>query len=484
MDLRDYIRVLRKNWVMIIAITLVGVGAAAAYSLITTPKYESTSKVFVSTQTSNSVAELQQGSTFSQARVSTYVNLVSTQAVLVPVIGELGLETTSEQLAEQVTAAAALNTLIINITVQDSDPQLAAEIADAIAASLTDAVETIERPLDGGESPVRLTQVQQAQVATSPTSPNVPLNLALGLLVGLALSIGLAVLREVLDTRVRNERDVREVTDVPIIGGIAFDPKAKERPLIVQDDPRSPRGESFRALRTNLQFIDFDGRKSFVVTSSLQSEGKSTTAANLAVAMADAGLKVMLVDADLRRPKLAAYLGIEGGAGLTDVLVGRAQLADVVQRWGRRTLYVLLAGTVPPNPSELLGSKAMSQLIEDLESAFDVVLFDMPPLLPVTDAAIVAKSTGGAVVVVATGRTTRHQLEGSLLALNQVGARVGGLVLSMIPTKGPDAYGYGRYGHGNSGYGYGATSPDGGASTDGVRSGRRARPGPKRTSAA
>ena len=458
MELRDYIRVLRKNWLLIVVITLIGVGAAAAYSLTRTPLYESTSKVFVSAQGTSSVAELQQGNTFTQARVSTYVSLVSTQTVLVPVIGELELNTSSEELAEKVSASAALNTLIINITVSDSDPVLAAELADAIAESLTATVEAIERPAAAEVSPVRLTQVQQAQVASAPASPNVPVNLALGLLVGLALSVGIAVLREVLDTRVRNERDVRELTESPILGGIAFDPKTKDRPLIVQEDPRSPRAESFRALRTNLQFIDLDGRKSFVVTSSIQSEGKSTTAANLAIAMADAGLKVMLVDADMRRPKLASYLALEGGAGLSDVLAGRAQLADVVQRWGRQTLYVLLAGTVPPNPSELLGSKAMTQLIGDLESAFDVVLFDMPPLLPVTDAAVVAKAAGGAIVVVGVGRTTRHQLEGAIGSLEQAGAKVAGLVLSMIPTKGPDSYGYGRYGYGHYGYGYTAAA--------------------------
>ncbi|MBU3994550.1 MAG: polysaccharide biosynthesis tyrosine autokinase [Actinobacteria bacterium] len=458
MELRDYIRVLRKNWLLIVVITLIGVGAAAAYSLTRTPLYESTSKVFVSAQGTSSVAELQQGNSFTQARVSTYVSLVSTQTVLVPVIGELELNTSSEELAAKVSASAALNTLIINITVSDADPVLAAELADAIAESLAVTVEAIERPAGSEVSPVRLTQVQQAQVASAPASPNVPVNLALGLLVGLALSVGIAVLREVLDTRVRNERDVRELTESPILGGIAFDPKAKDRPLIVQEDPRSPRAESFRALRTNLQFIDLDGRKSFVVTSSIQSEGKSTTTANLAIAMADAGLKVMLVDADMRRPKLASYLGLEGGAGLSDVLAGRAQLADVVQRWGRQTLYVLLAGTVPPNPSELLGSKAMTQLIGDLESAFDVVLFDMPPLLPVTDAAVVAKAAGGAIVVVAVGRTTRHQLEGAIDSLDQAGAKVAGLVLSMIPTKGPDSYGYGRYGYGHYGYGYTAAA--------------------------
>ena len=266
------------------------------------------------------------------------------------------------------------------------------------------------------------------------------------------------MLRAVLDTRIRTPRDVEQVTDRPIIGAIAFDPKAKERPLIVHDDPLSPRAESFRALRTNLQFLDMGGRSSFVITSSVPSEGKSTTTINLAIALADAGKRVALLDADLRKPKVADYLGIEGGAGLTDVLIGRARIGDVMLPWGKRSLYVLPAGKIPPNPSELLGSKNMHTLLEVLERDFDVVLCDAPPLLPVTDAAILAKATSGAIVVVSAGRTNRHQLSGAVDALETVDAQIAGIVLSMVPTRGPDAYAYG-YGYGYGAYGYGGTKP-------------------------
>jgi capsular exopolysaccharide synthesis family protein len=287
----------------------------------------------------------------------------------------------------------------------------------------------------------------------TPSSPNIPLNLALGALVGLAIGIGIAVLRAVLDTRIRTPRDVELVTDSPLIGAIAYDPKAKERPLIVHADPLSPRAESFRALRTNLQFLDMGGRSAFVVTSSVPSEGKSTTTINLAIALADAGKRVALIDADLRKPKVADYLGIEGGVGLTDVLIGRTRLGDVMLPWGKRSLYVLPAGKIPPNPSELLGSKQMHTLLEVLERDFDVVLCDAPPLLPVTDAAILAKATSGAIVVVAASRTNRHQLTRAVEALGTAGAGIAGIVLAMVPTRGPDAY----YSYGYS-YGY-ATPP-------------------------
>jgi capsular exopolysaccharide synthesis family protein len=370
------------------------------------------------------------------------------------VIGTLGLGITADDLAKRITASAPLDTSIIEITVLDTDPVRAANIANATSQSLTAVVQQIETPTaEGAVSPVKLTRAQEATVPSIPVSPNVPLNIALGALIGLALGVGLAVLRETLDTRIRNERDVESVTDAAILGGIVFDPKAQDRPLIVHVDPRSPRAESFRTLRTNLQFLDV-GRtdRSFVITSSIESEGKSTTGANLAIALADSGASVLLVDADLRRPKLADYMGIDGTVGLTDLLVGRADMKDIIQPWGKAKLFVLPAGHVPPNPSELLGSARMSYFVAEFNKAFDVVIFDAPPLLPVTDAAILAKSVGGAILVVAAGRTQKGQLKGALAALDNVGATVSGLVLTMLPTKGPDAYGYGRYGYG---YGYG-----------------------------
>ncbi|MEC5151161.1 polysaccharide biosynthesis tyrosine autokinase [Cryobacterium sp. GrIS_2_6] len=462
MELRDYIRILRKSWVMILILALVGVAAAATASIVQTPKFSATAKVFVSTQSTGTTSDLAQGNSFTVQRVKTYSDLVATPIVLLPVIASLELGIPADVLSKQITAAAPLDTSIIEITVIDTDPVRAADIANATSLSLTAVVQTIETPAStatGAEpvSPVKLTRAQEATVPSVPVSPNVPLNIALGLLVGLALGVGAAVLRQTLDTRIRSERDVEQITDIPILGGIVFDAKASERPLIVHVDPRSPRAESFRTLRTNLQFLDV-GRtdRSFVITSSIQSEGKSTTAANLAIALADSGARVLLIDADLRRPKMADYMGVDGTVGLTDLLVGRAELADIIQPWGKAQLFVLPAGQVPPNPSELLGSARMSYFIGEFNDKFDVVIFDAPPLLPVTDAAILAKNVGGAIIVAAAGRVQKGQLTAAIAALGNVGASVSGLVLTMLPTTGADAYGYGGYGYGY-GYGYGET---------------------------
>ncbi|MBF4589293.1 polysaccharide biosynthesis tyrosine autokinase [Curtobacterium sp. VKM Ac-1395] len=453
MELRDYITVLRKGWALILVLALIGVAAAAGYSLLKKPVYSTSAQVFVSTQTSGSASDLAQGNTFTQQRVLTYSNLVTTPIVLLPVISSLKLDMTTDQLASRVTADAPLNTTLIAITVNDTDPVQAAEIANAASQSLTNVVQNIEATDADGQSTVKLTRVKQADVPSVPVSPNVPVNVVLGLLIGLALGVGLSVLRQALDNRVRTEADVERISAKPIVGGIAFDSKASERPLIVQADPRSPRAESFRTLRTNLQFVDIGSKaRTFVMTSSVQSEGKSTTVANLAIALDSAGYRVILIDADLRRPRVAEYMEVETNAGLTDVLIGRAELEDVAHPWGRGNMVVLPAGPIPPNPSELLGSQAMQKLIERLESEFDYVLFDAPPLLPVTDAAILSKKASGAIVVVASGKTLKGQLAGAVQSLENVDAPIAGFVMTMMPTKGPGAYGYGRYGYA---YGYG-----------------------------
>jgi len=451
-ELRDYLRILRKSWGLIMVITLAGVAVAVAFSVFQKPAYSATAKIFVSTPSSGTTSELAQGNSFTVQRVKTYADLAATPLVLTPVIDSLGLNTSPDKLALRVAASAPLDTSIIAITVLDTDPERAAEIANATSQSLTTVVKDIETP-SGAEAitPVKLTVAQDAIVPDLPESPNVPLNIAIGALVGLALALGTAVLRETLNTRIRNQRDVQKLTDVPVLGGIVFDPKAKDRPLIVHVDPRSPRAESFRSLRTNLQFVDVARTdRSFVLTSSIEAEGKSTTGANLAIALADTGSRVLLVDADLRRPKVAEYMGVEGAVGLTDLLVGRAELADVIQPWGTGKLCVLAAGHVPPNPSELLGSERMSDYIAEFNRTFDVVIYDSPPLLPVTDAAILAKNVGGAIVVIAAGRTHKNQLTEAITTLDSIGARISGLVLTMLPTKGPDASGYGQYGR----YGY------------------------------
>lgn len=446
MELKDYWRILRRNWIVVVASALIGLLGAGVATFLVRPTYQSETKLFVALQNSETVTELQQGNVFTQARVQSYVKTVRTPVVLQPVIDSLGLSATAESLAQKITATSDLSTVLISISVTDHSPVQAAAIAQAVSSSLIDAVDELERPSAGGRSPVKLSIITPASAPTSPASPNPRLNLALGLLIGLALGVALATLRAVFDTRIRGEADLRRVSAAPVLGGLSFDTDATKKPLLTQAGPQSPRAESFRQLRTNLQFAHVGNEsKTVLITSSIPGEGKSTTATNLAIAIAQSGQSVALVDADLRRPMVAEYLGLERGAGLTTALIGAADLDDLLQPWGSDNLYVLTAGQVPPNPSELLGSTRMKQLITDLEGEFDAVIIDAPPLLPVTDAAVLAQQVGGVVVVVGALKVRTTEVEKALAALDMVEADLLGVVLNRLPTKGPDAYAYSYY---------------------------------------
>lgn len=433
---------------MIVASSLVGLLIGATVTLLTKPTYTADTQLFVAIQNSGSVQELQQGNTFGQARVQSYVQIIHSPVVLQPAINSLGLSMTPAELATRVKATADLNTVLIGISASDSSSVQAAAIAQAVAASAISAIDTLEKPKTGGSSPVNLSVIQPATAPPSPAAPNTRLNVFLGLLVGLLVGLSAAVLRATLDKRIRGEVDLRRITDVPLLGAISFDQDAVKKPLLTQARVQSPRAESFRQLRTNLRFANVaGGARTVLITSSLPGEGKSTTATNLAIALAQAGESVCLVDADLRRPMVNEYLGLERNAGLTTALLGTADVNELFQRWGDDDLYVLTSGQVPPNPSELLGSKQMQDLLSGLEHAFDIVIIDAPPLLPVTDAAVLAQHVGGIVLVVGSHKLKVQDLKKSIDSLDLVGSNLLGVVLNRVPAKGPDSYAYGYYAH-------------------------------------
>ncbi len=456
MELRDYLRILHKNWILLLVLLILGLAGGAGYAALQAPKYIASTQLYVSVRTEGAATgDLVQGTTFARQMVTSYVDVVDTALVLDPVIATLGLDTTVAALAPHVTATTPLNTVLIDIAVTDGDPEQAAQIANAVGASFTNVVQnSLEQPTGAtGTSPVLITVTEPAVAPSAPTSPNLRMLIALGALLGLAVGVGVAMLRTVLDSRIHTLHDIENVTDRPMLGGIAYDPDAQKRPLIVHADPRSPRAESFRTLRTNLQFLDVEGgARTFVISSAGPGEGKSTTTANLAIALAETGARVALLDGDLRLPRVADYMGLEGGVGLTDVLIGRIDVADALQKWGQKDLFVLTSGRVPPNPSELLGSAAMDQVLTSLGEYFDYVLIDAPPLLLVTDAAVIGKKARGVILVAASGKTKKQEFAGAVRTLTTAGVDLLGTVVTMLPTKGPDSYGYGSYT-------YGATHP-------------------------
>jgi capsular exopolysaccharide synthesis family protein len=446
-DLRDYLTILRVRWMLIVLCTLGMIALAAVFTLSATKQYASSARLFVSTSAADDSQALQ-GGQFSLQRVKSYADLLTGQEIARRVVDELELDQSPASLASQISATSKLDTVILTITVTDPSPERAKMLVDAVADQFVSYVAELETPPGQDEATSKATIVDPGTEPGAPVSPQPLRNLALGAILGLLLGVGLAVLRDTLDSTVKSAKELEELVEAPILGAIAYDTDAERAPLILDLGTYAPRVEAFRVLRTNLQFIDPDkDRKVFVITSSLPGEGKTTTATNLAVALAEGGERVALVEADLRRPKIGEYLNLEGAVGLTTVLVGRVKLADAMQQVAGRTgLDVLSSGRTPPNPAELLKSQAMTTVIEQLREDYDVVLIDAPPLLPVTDAALLASQADGAILIVRHGKTTTDEVRAAAERLRAVGAEPVGAIFNMAPARGAGQYGYG-YGY-------------------------------------
>ena len=447
MELRDYLKVVRRRWRIIVTSLLVVVALASLVTFKTTPQYQSHARLFVSTS-DQTASQAFQGGTFAIQRVSSYADLVNGQELASRVIKRVGLDLTPAELSEKINATVVPDTVLLQIAATDPDPQRAQEIGQATAEELTGFVRELETPEGKQNAPIKATIVDPADLPDVPVAPQPLRNIGLAVVLGLLLGIGLAVVRELLDTTVKGPDDIGELTEAPVLGGILFDNDAPKHPLLTDLSPHSPRAEAFRILRTNLQFVDVDQtKKIFVVTSSVPGEGKTSTASNTALALQTAGQRTLLIDGDLRRPQLAKIFSLEGSVGLTSILLGRIDLSEAVQEHRASGLSVLTSGSLPPNPAELLQSHAMEQLLEAARLEYDTIVIDAPPLLPVTDAALIAAQADGAVVVVRQGKTTRDQLTSSMDRLQAVGARPLGVTLNMVAQRGHKGYGYG-YGYG------------------------------------
>ena len=452
MELVQYWRLIVQNRIIIGASTLVGLIIAAAITFTTTPLYESQAQIFVSTPASTlDISALATGSSFSQQRVKSYAQIINSPKTLEPVIQRLDLKMDATTLSSMVTASAPLDTVLISLTVTDTDPQRASEIANAIADQFGITVGDLELYGIGVDSPVKVSTVKDAMPADAPASPKKAINLALGLLLGFGLGIGLASLRKLLDNTMKNEDDL---LGTPLLAAIGFDEIADEKPLVTQIGRYAARTEAFRTLRTNLQFLNPDAHPQVIVmTSALPNEGKTTSSINLALSLAQAGAKVVLVEADLRRPKVPLYLEMSSmSEGLSELISGPKKLTPqgikaVLHPYESTGLKVILSGKVPPNPSELLSSHKFEELIELLRKQFEYVIIDCPPLLPVTDAAIVSAKADGCVLVVHAGVTKKPHFIGSRDAVKAVGSVILGVIINKIPESSLEyEYGY-RYGY-------------------------------------
>ncbi|MGI8685217.1 MAG: polysaccharide biosynthesis tyrosine autokinase, partial [Acidimicrobiales bacterium] len=344
----------------------------------------------------------------------------------------------------------------LRVTQADERQTLTAQLVDQRSQlSKLEAAANVER---GGAQ-----LLSPAKVPGRAFEPNIKRSGALGFAVGILLGLGLALLLDYLDNRVRGEEDLERISGhLPMVGLIPTLSGWRNRKaphIATIEEPASSVAEAYRALRTSIQFLGLDrSLRTLQITSPVSGEGKTTTLVNLAVALARAGQRVVVVDCDLRRPRIHEFFGLDPEVGFTSVLVGDASLSSALQRVPDvSNLLVLTAGPIPPNPSELLSGRRTIEILSTLQADADVVLIDSPPVLPVSDAAALSTRVDGTLVVVNANTTTRKQLVRTLDLLRQVEAVVVGMVLNRAGGKrwGYDAYGY-RYG-----YGYSSAAKDG-----------------------
>jgi capsular exopolysaccharide synthesis family protein len=445
MELRDYLRGLRRHWLAILLMTGVGVATAFAWAQLQTPVYEATANGLVQSKATAEQGGAIYGDSYAAAKVPTYLEMVTWKVVAERAAEAIQTDESPEQLASRVTVTNPAGTSILKFTAQGGSPTEAAALAQAWIDALGVTIDQVQSTSADGGAPIGIYSAAAASVSSSPVFPDQRMALLVGGLLGLGVGIAFALVRTASDRRVRQADDVQDRTGVPVVGtvpastALASDHRLLDPAMTSEKGNSFALNEAFRALRTNLKFMDVDHPpRTIVITSPLPGDGKSTIACNLAVTLAANGESVVLVDGDLRRPTVARTMGLPGGAGLSDVLAGRVELADVLQRTPTPNLFVLAAGSIPPNPSELLGSDRMRRVLEQL-STHAMVIIDAPPLLPVTDGAVLTHQADGALMAISVGKTTYDIAEKAIATLHKAQGRVLGLVLNKAPLKGADA---------------------------------------------
>lgn len=515
--LRHYLRLLwKRKWIIALCTLLVG-GVALTLAGLKTPQYRSTAEVLLRQRTSESLFEPNSAYVDPYRDAATQIVVITGEPVRKKVEAKLGtapgvaaqsvegtdivrIAAVSTDPAEAAAVANAYASSYIEYR-RESDIEDLGQASQAIKEQIDDLqgqIEGYERQIEAAPpaqrdavraaiqserdgliaQSVALRQtfdriqlnnslnrggaqvVTQAQVPSSPFEPQPLRSGTSGAIVGLILGLTFAFVLDLLDDSVRSKEDVERITSRSGLRVIATIPSVKgwsdrkATRIVVQDDPSGSVSESYRTLRTSVQFMSLDRPlKLLQVTSAQAGEGKTTTLANLAVVLARAGQRVVVVCCDLRKPRVHEFFGLNNTVGLTSVLLGEASLSEAVQRVPNEdNLYLLASGPEPPDPAEVLAGMRLIEVLTALQGMADVVLLDSAPVLPVADAAILATRVDGTLLVVAAGASSRKQLHRTLELLGQVEAPLIGVVLNRAKGEAEFggygyAYRYGTYGY-------------------------------------
>lgn len=441
-DIRQLFRIIvkRMKWIVLITMLAVIISAGVSFYFLT-PIYEASTTIMVNKTYSDNeiITQLQLNDLNLNMRLAeTYSEIIKSRRVVTEVIEQMDLDFTYEELTRITDVSLVKNTEFINIKVTNSDPVLARDIANTLAEVFQIEVVEIMK--------VDNVQVLDASILpTQPIKPNKTLNVAIAGVLGLMLSLGLVFLLEFLDRTLKSPDDVKLHLNLNVIGAIPFSGKDHDRQVITYDDPKSPISEAYRTLRTNIQFASLDAPiKTMVITSAIAGEGKSTTIFNLATTLAQMGEKVLLIDADFRKPMLHKVAEMANNYGLTNILIRDSDYKESIKKSHIENLDLIFSGVIPPNPSELLNSKKMKKFIDTVKEDYDYVLFDTPPVGLVTDAAILSTNVDGAILVTAVGQVDFDVAKRAVQLLRNVQANLIGSVLNKIPI-GDKTYSYYYY---------------------------------------
>ncbi len=502
--LREYVEIVRRQVVVVVMLTIVGLAAALTYSFTRPPIYTAHAEVLVQPPTG-----IPQGVRVDQAvSMDTEARVVASAPIAEQVRRSLGWETPIADLLDGLSVATTPDTLVLDIAFSARSPTAAARGADAFAESYLDfrrdrALNQIDQQRSAIEGQIAALRAEerrqlrllvdlppgsatyrearaaldriQVQLAvltsqltslpmfvdagemilpasppSSPSSPKHPINAAIGLFLGFFLGITGAAVRDRLDDRIRDRRDLANRFTVPILAVVPHlrarhgDPRSW---VVVETDPRSPAAEAFRTVRTTvLSLCAREDARVVAIVSALQGEGKSITAANLGAALGHAGKRTLIVSVDLRKPSIHDFFGVPNDAGgLAEVVSGTSPLRDVLTPTGIPGVSVLPAGNPPANPAELLHSTSVGRLLAALREAYDVVILDCPPVLGLADTLSVIPFTDLVLFVVRSGRSRLAAITDAIEHLERVDSRPNGIILNDVRRRGQARYGYGYY---------------------------------------
>lgn len=450
MNARDYLTVLRESGWVIAVCVVIGLVLGGVSALVLPKTYESSVTFFVvadgptSGESATTYSDTYQGAQLAKDRVKTYQEILTGPRVAADAAAALGVSPSDVE--GRIATSSVADTVLFTMTASAGSPESAQELAQAATNSFRSLVDELERPSSVGERDPRA-PLLQADVVQEPTlpetaaSPVMALNIAIGLIVGLILGFGIAIARRSMDSSVRTPEALEEITDAAVLGVVPEapdgDPRTAATALVLPPNPAKDavaRAEAYRRIRTNIEFANVDGDvRVLVVTSALPEDGKTVTACNIAGSLAAVGARVLLVDADLRKPRVGEYLGLEMAVGLTTVLTGRAELDDAVQR--SVGYDVLASGATAARPNELLASRAAGELIGRLRERYDYVIIDAPPVLPVADAANIAAHADGIVLVTRWRITRERDLAAATRFLRSASLPIVGAVLGRVPRS-------------------------------------------------